>query len=145
MPRRKKPFLFFVVFFATILLLLSFWVIRRNSTKPTDSLMIHNVVITTESDSRLRLTGTLSRFRYGSRQVFLYFDYSRATKGSELRILWLMGEQLVQAGTYALDTSSGSKVYCLIREDGQMLPRGFYSISILNNSERLSDFRFEIY
>ncbi|MDR2136676.1 MAG: hypothetical protein LBO68_00180 [Synergistaceae bacterium] len=107
--------------------------------------MIHNVVITTELDKGLRLTGVLSRFPYGPRQVFLYFDYSRAAKGSELRILWFTGEQLVQAGTYALNASSGSKVYCLLQENGQLLPRGFYSISILNNSERLSDFRFEIY
>ncbi|MDR1378211.1 MAG: hypothetical protein LBJ36_04090 [Synergistaceae bacterium] len=134
-----------MVFFATVLLLLSFWVIRRNSTKPTDSLMIHNVIITTELENRLRLTGTLSRFPYGSRQVFLHFDYSRAAKGSEFRILWFIGDQLVQADTYALDVSSGSKIYCLLRENGQILPRGFYSISILNNSERLSDFRFEIY
>jgi hypothetical protein len=145
MPQKRKLFLFFVVFFATVLLLLSFWVIRRNSTKPSDSLMIHNVVIATEVDNRLRLTGTLSRFPYGSRQVFLYFDYSRAARGSELRIRWFTGEQLVQADTYALNASSGSKVYCLLRENGQILPKGSYSISILNNSEHLSDFRFEIY
>jgi hypothetical protein len=145
MPRKRKPFLFVVVFFATVLLLLSFWVIRSNSTKPSDSLMIHNVVIATEADNKLRLTGTLSRFPYGSRQVFLYFDYSRAMRGSELRIRWFTGEQLVQADTYPLNASSGSKVYCLLRENGQILPKGSYSISILNNSERLSDFRFEIY
>ena len=134
-----------VILFAAILAFLSFWVIRRNSNKPGELLMIHNVVISTELDDRLRLTGVVSRFPYGARQVCLRFDYSRATEGSDIRILWFMGEKLVQSDTYALSVSSGSKIYCLVRENGQPMPRGPYSISIQYNAERLSDFRFEIY
>ena len=145
MSGKRKPFLLIVILFAAILAFLSFWVIRRNSNKPGELLMIHNVVISTELDDRLRLTGVVSRFPYGARQVCLRFDYSRATEGSDIRILWFMGEKLVQSDTYALSVSSGSKIYCLVRENGQPLPRGPYSISIQYNAERLSDFRFEIY
>lgn len=145
MSGKRKPFLLVVILFAAILAFLSFWVIRRNSNKPGELLMIHNVVISTELDDRLRLTGVVSRFPYGARQVCLRFDYSRATEGSDIRILWFMGEKLVQSDTYVLSASSGSKIYCLVRENGQPLPRGPYFISIQHNTERLSDFRFEIY
>jgi hypothetical protein len=145
MSKKRKSFLLIVIFFATVLLLLSFWVIRQNSSKSSESLMIHNVVVSTELDDKLRLTGTVSRFPYGFRQIFLRFDYNKTTDGNEVRILWFMGEKLVQADTYQLLASSGSKVYCLVQENGQSLPRGSYSLYILNNSERLFDFRFEIY
>jgi len=145
MSKKKKPFLLLVIFFATVLLLLSFWVIRQNSNKPSESLLIHDVVISTEVDDTMRLTGAVSRFPYGSRQICMRFNYSKATEGDEIRLLWFAGDKLVQSEAYTLPTSSGSKIYCLIREDGQPLPKGSYSVGILNNSERISDFRFEIY
>ena len=135
----------FVVFFATVLLLLSFWVIRHNSNKPSEFLLIHNVVISTEVDDTKRLTGAVSRFPYGSRQMCMRFNYSKATEGAEIRILWFAGDKLVQSDTYTLSASSGTKIYCLIREDGQALPKGSYSVGILSNAERISEFRFEIY
>ena len=145
MSRRKKPFLLLVFFFAAIFLLLSFWVIRRNSTKSNDSLMIHDVVISTDVDDTSRLTGAVSRFPYGSREVYLRFNYSKAALGSEIKLLWFCGEKLVEVGECALSEPSGAKVYCLMLENGQPLPRSPYSIAIVNKSERLSDFLFEIY
>ena len=133
------------IFLATVLLLLSFWVIRQNSNKPSESLLIHDVVISTEVDDTKRLTGAVSRFPYGSRQICMRFNYSRATEGAEIRILWFMGDKLIQADSYALSASTGSKIYCLAREDGQPLPKGSYSVGILNKADRISDFRFEIY
>ena len=145
MSGRKKPFLIFAFFFATIFLLLSFWVIRRNGDKSSESLMIHNVVLSTEVDDRLRLTGAVSRFPYGSRQVYLRFDYSKAVPGNKIKVLWYFGEKLVEADTYELSEPSGFKIYSLVRENGQPLPKGSYSIAIKNNTESLSDFLFEIY
>jgi len=145
MPKKKKPFVLLVIFFATVLLLLSFWVIRHNSNKPSESLLIHDVVISTEVDDTRRLTGAVSRFPYGSRQICLRFNYSKATEGAEIRVLWFTGDKLVQSDTYILSASSGSKIYCLVRENGQPLPKGSYSVGILNNSERILDLRFEIY
>jgi len=145
MIKNKKPFALLVIFFATVLLLLSFWIIRQNSNKPSESLLIHDVIISTEVDDTTRLTGAVSRFPYGSRQICLRFNYSRATEGAEVRILWFVGDKLVHSDSYALAASSGSKIYYLALENGQLLPRGSYSVGILNNAERISDFRFEIY
>ena len=144
MPK-KKPFVLLVIFFAIVLLLLSFWVIRHNSNKPSESLLIHDVVISTEVDDTRRLTGAVSRFPYGSRQVCMRFNYSKATEGAEIRVLWFMGDKLVQSDAYILSASSGSKIYCLVRENGQPLPKGAYSVGIVNNAERILDLRFEIY
>ena len=145
MPKKKKSFVLLVIFFAIVLLLLSFWVIRHNSNKPSESLLIHDVVISTEVDDTRRLTGAVSRFPYGSRQICMRFNYSKATEGAEIRVLWFAGDKLVQSGTYNLPASSGSKIYCLVQENGQPLPKGSYSVGILNNSERILDLRFEIY
>ena len=134
-----------VIFFAIVLLLLSFWVIRQNSNKPSESLLIHDVVISTEVDDTTRLTGVVSRFPYGSRQICLRFNYSKAMEGAEIGILWFGGDKLVHSDSYTLAASSGSRIYCLTQENGQPLPKGSYSVGILNKKERISDFRFEIY
>lgn len=145
MSKKRKPFLFIVVLFATMLPLLSFWVIRKNSDKLGESFMIHNVEVGYDLSDGLRLTGTISRFPYGARQMYLRFDYSKAAPDSKVRILWLFGEKLVQSDSYELLTPSGAKIYCLVRENGQPLPKGAYSIAILYQEERIQDFRFEIY
>ena len=107
--------------------------------------MIHNVIISSELNDRFRLTGAHSRFPYGTRQICLRFDYSKAAKNGDIEILWFRGEQLVQSGSHALSGVSGSKIFSLTRKDNQVLPRGLYSIAMLNDAERLSNFRFEIY
>ena len=145
MSRKKKSFVSLAVFFATVLLLLSFWVIRQNSNNPSESLQIHDVVISTEVDDARRLTGAVSRFPYGSRQICMRFDYSKAAEGAEIRVLWFMGDKLIQSDFYTLAAPSGVRLYCLTREDGQPLPRGSYSVGIVNKTECVSDFRFEIY
>ena len=145
MGRKKKPFVLLAVFFAIVLLLLSFWVIRQNSNKPSESLLIHDVIISTEVDDTTRLTGAVSRFPHGSRQICMRFNYSKATEGAEIRILWFVGDKLVQSDSYTLSASSGSKIYCLTLEDGRPLPKGSYSVGILDKAERISDFRFDIY
>ena len=145
MSKKKKSFLVAVIFFATILLFLSFGIIRQNGDKSGESLTIHNVVISTGLSDRFRLTGFHSRFPYGTRQVSLSFDYSKTTKDEDIQILWFMGEMLVQSESYALSGTSGSKILNLTRRNNQTLPRGLYSIAMLNDTERLSNFRFEIY
>ena len=145
MLQRIKPFLMIVTLFAIVLPLLSFWVIQQNSVKPSETFLIHNVMINTEFDSHRRLTGTVSRFPYGARQVCLHFDYSRVTVGSSVVLEWRWGEKLVQTDTYRLTEPSGSKIYCLLLENGQPLYRGSYSVGMIYRSERIPEFHFEIY
>ncbi|MDR1648772.1 MAG: hypothetical protein LBR71_00800 [Synergistaceae bacterium] len=106
---------------------------------------IYRVTISTEIDDRLRLTGVVSRFPYGARQVCLYFDYGKITKDSEIEVLWSIGDKVVQSGAYLLPAPSGSKIYGLVLEDGRPLPKGLYSVRIVFGKQLLSDFKFEIY
>ena len=84
---RRKPFLFLLIVFTFVLTLLSFWVVRQNSVRPDESFMISNVTINVDLHDRRFLTGTVSRFPYGSRQVCLYFDYSRVEEDGEIQIV----------------------------------------------------------
>ncbi|MDR2176373.1 MAG: hypothetical protein LBO82_10630 [Synergistaceae bacterium] len=148
MPERRTkrtPFLLLVVLFATVLLFLSFWIIRQNSSKPGGSLEIYHVTISTETDDRRRLTGVVSRFPYGARQVCLYFDYGKITRDSKVEILWSIGDKIVQSGSYVLSPPSGSRIYGLVLEDGRPLPKGPYSVRLIFGKDFFSDFRFEIY
>ena len=140
----KKTFLLIVIFFATLLLLLAFWAIRRNSGSFSDSLVVHNVVVSTELDDKPNFREVASRFSYGARQVYLRFDYSKIEEEGEVIILWHMGEKLVQSDIYSLPGPSGTKVYSLVRENGQPLPRGSYAVTMLNGPKPLLNSTFEI-
>jgi hypothetical protein len=143
--KKKKPFVFLVVFFATILLFLSFWVIRQNSGRLSDSLKINNMAVSTEVNDGWLPAGSVSRFSHGSRQVCLRFDYTQAMGGGEVKVLWFSEEKLVYSDAYPLNALAGTKVYCLVQENGQPLPKGSYSVTVLNKAERLSDLSFDIY
>ncbi len=142
---KRKPFSFLLIFFAFVLTLLSFWVVRQNSVRPSESFMISNVTINVDLQDRRFLTGTVSRFPYGSRQVCLYFDYARVEEGSEIQVVWRWGDKTVQSETYPLPAPSGSRMYCLLLESGVPLPKGNYTVGLVYRSERMPEFRFEIY
>lgn len=144
MPKRK-PFLLLLIFFTFLLTLLSFWIVRQSTIRPSENFMISNVTINVDVHDRRFLTGSVSRFPYGSRQVCLYFDYARVEEGSEIQVIWQWGEKIVQAGTYPLPAPSGSRMYCLLQESGVPLPRGNYTVGVVYRSEALPNFRFEIY
>ncbi|MDR2522538.1 MAG: hypothetical protein LBC93_02395 [Synergistaceae bacterium] len=140
----KRTFLLIVIFFATLLLLLAFWAIRRNSGSFSNSLVVYNVVVSTELDDKSNLMEVVSRFSYGARQVYLRFEYSKIEEEGEVIILWHMGEKLVQSDVYSLPGPSGTKVYSLVRENGQPLPRGTYAVTMLNGPKPLLNSTFEI-
>lgn len=142
---KRKPFLFLLIAFAFVLPLLSFWVVRQNSVGPSESFMVSNVTINVDLQDRKFLTGTVSRFPYGSRQVCLYFDYARVEEGSEIQVVWRWMDKIVQAETYPLPAPSGSRMYCLLQESGVPLPKGNYTVGLLYRSEAIPEFRFEIY
>lgn len=145
MSEKRKPFLLLLVFFALVLTALSFWVVRENSVKPSQSFMISNVAVNVDFENRQFLVGTVSRFAYGARQVCVRFDYSRVEEGSQIEVVWDWGEKRIQTEIYDLPAPSGSRMYCLLKEDGSPLPRGSYTVGIIYRSEPMPKFHFEIY
>lgn len=107
--------------------------------------MISNVAISVDLEARRFLAGTVSRFPYGARQVCLRFDYSSVRKGADIEVLWHLGEQLIQRDSYELPSTSGTRMYCLLKEDGSPLPRGAYTVNVICEEETLPKFHFEIY
>ena len=91
---RRKPFLFLLIVFTLVLTLLSFWVVRQSSVRSGENFMISNVTINVDIHDRRFLTGTVSRFPYGSRQVCLYFDYSRVEEDGEIQVVWRWGDKV---------------------------------------------------
>ena len=102
---------------------------------PSDTIIIRNIVISDEISNQSRLTGTISRFSYGTRQVFVFFDFEKAQIGTNVDVCWSYGGREVRTDTYKLEEFSGSKVYSLLKEDGSILPRGAYSIRIMQDEK----------
>ncbi len=142
---KEKSFLVLLVPFTVGLIALSFWVISKNSVKPQQSFMMSNVSISIDFEDHQFLAGTISRFEYGTRQVCMRFDYSRLEADGDIQVIWDYGEKRVQAETYTLTAPSGTRTYCLLKEDGSPLPKGRYSVMIQYGSVAMPKFHFEIY
>lgn len=131
--------------FTLALTLLVFLMVGRSNLKPKLELMISNVSLSVDFEDHPFLAGTASRFAYGTRQVCLRFDYSRLEKDVPVMILWDMEGRRIQAESYELAAPSGTKMYCLLKEDGSPLPRGSYAVTIQCGPELAPTFHFEIY
>lgn len=146
--KNRSFFLVLLVSFTLGLIALSFWVIERNSVKPKQSFMMSNVSISIDFEDHQFLAGTISRFAYGTRQVCMRFDYSRLEDDMEIQVIWDHGDKRVQAENYILTAPSGTRTYCILKEDGSLLPRGTYSVMIQpanNSAGAMPKFHFEIY
>jgi len=142
----KSLFPWLLMAFALSLTLLVFWmVVGKSSLKPRMELMISNVSVSVDFEDHPFLAGMASRFAYGTRQVCLRFDYSRLEEDAPVVILWDREDKRIQAESYELTAPSGTKMYCLLKEDGSPLPRGAYTVTIQCGPEFTPTFHFEIY
>ncbi|MBR1417463.1 MAG: hypothetical protein IJ576_00695 [Synergistaceae bacterium] len=145
----KNRSLFRVLLFLFTLALLgsAFWVVGMISVNPRQTFMMSNVSISLDFEDHQFLAVTISRFEYGTRQVCMRFDYSRLEEDLPVRVIWDHNSKRVQAESYTLEAPHGTKIYCLLKEDGSPLPRGSFSVSVQPNSEReaMPKFHFEIY
>lgn len=141
----RKVFLLISIVTVIALFSVSVAFVRYQMYKPNETMIISNVVLSDEVEKSSRLTGTLSVFPYGTRQVFLFFDFEKADEGSGITICWFYGEKQVRIDNYELDAASGYRSYCLLKDDGAILPRGVYSVRILQGDKQLlPDYAFNI-
>lgn len=147
MPKRRIHFfVWLIVLFTLLITLLSFWVVGRSSVRPMgQGFMISDVSVSVDFERHQFLTGTVSRFPYGARQVCVRFNYSRLADGAPIDVIWAWDEKRVQADTYEVPAPSGTRMYCLLKEDGSPLPRGKYTVEIRSRAESMPKFHFEIY
>ena len=142
MSRSSRMFLIMVGFAVVVLIATSFCAIR--SRKAAGSFEIHNIVVCDEVDGDMRPVGTASAFSYGTRQLCLWFDYSRAGDGENLRVRWYFRGRPVQSQEVVLEPGGGAKAFCLLLEDGSPLPTGPYSVRISLFDRVFSNTLFEI-
>jgi hypothetical protein len=143
----KRYYFFAVTIICTFaLLIISVLLVYHYINKPSDTIIIHNVVLSDEIENKSRLTGTVSRFSYGTRQIFLFFDFEKAQTGTSLTVCWYYGEKEIRSDIYKLEETSGYKVFCLLKEDGSILPRGVYSLKVMQDDKAvIPEYVFNIF
>ena len=137
MPVKRYIFLSVTLTCALALLLISILLVYHYIKKPSGAIIISNIVLSDEIDNRSRLTGTVSRFSYGTRQMFIFFDFEKAQIGTDIAVSWYYGGKEILTDTYTLEESSGYRVYCLLKEDGSLLPKGAYSLRITQENKMI--------
>jgi hypothetical protein len=143
-----RRYIFFAVTLICVfaLLFISVLLVYHYIKKPSDTIIIRNVVLSDEMENQSRLTGTISRFSYGTRQIFVFFDFEKAQIGTNIAVCWYYGGKEVRVDVHKLEEPSGYRVYCLLKEDGSLLPRGAYYLRIMQGDKAvIPDYVFNIF
>ncbi|MBQ8694009.1 MAG: hypothetical protein IJ576_01210 [Synergistaceae bacterium] len=145
--KNRSLFILLLILFTLGLIALIFWAVERSSVNPKQSFMMSNVSISIDFEDHQFLAGTISRFEYGTRQVCMRFDYSRLENDLPVRVIWDHDSKRVQAESYTLTAPYGTRIFCLLKEDGSPLPKGSYSVAVQPETQRtaMPKFHFEIY
>ena len=125
-----------------LLLLLSAWSLKADLF--TDGFHIDKSVICLELDENRKPLHISSKIQYGSRQICLWFQYSKAKEGNHLDITWYYGKDKVLTEQLKLMTADGVKAFYLLREEGTPLPVGSYKVVISTPVKTLSEIKFDI-
>ena len=125
-----------------LLLLLSAWSLKADLF--TDGFHIDKSVICLELDENRKPLHISSKIQYGSRQICLWLQYSKAKEGNHLDITWYYGKDKVLTEQLKLMTADGVKAFYLLREEGTPLPVGSYKAVISTPVKTLSEIKFDI-
>ena len=146
MPDKRYIFFAVTLACALALLIISILLVHHYIKKPSDTVIVRNVVLSDEIENRSRLTGTVSRFSYGTRQIFVFFDFEKAQIGTDIAVNWYYGGKEVLADVHRLEETEGHRVYCLLKEDGSLLPKGAYSLKITQDDKSvIPEYVFNIF
>lgn len=110
MSRNGRFFSFLVMSCIVLLLGFSCWAVKHNRRTADSSFQLENMVLCDEVDEKMRPLHTGTQFMSGIRQLCLCFDYSLASKRSDIRIKWYYGDHLVYSEVLLLSPGKGSKV-----------------------------------
>jgi len=146
MSYKRYIFLAVTVACAFALLFIAILLVYHYVNKPSDTIIIRNIVLSDEIENQSRLTGTVSRFSYGTRQIFVFFDFEKANVGTDIAVRWYYGGKEIRTDIYKLEEPSGYRVYCLLKEDGSLLPKGAYSFKMTQDDKAIiPEYMFNIF
>lgn len=130
------------VFVALLSIALSWSVIRDNVT--AGSFHLDEVALCEDLDDSMGPLEKKSIFASDTKQICLWFEYSRARDGDQLEVIWKFEGEDIQNESFRLVYPRGTRAFYLLREDGSDLPAGMYSVTILCNSRHKGTERFVV-
>lgn len=137
----KRP-LVILGFIVVILLLFVVWSLKIGALG--ESFRLEKAVVCRELDNNSRPSGIFGDVPYGSRQICLWLEYSHARKGSDIKISWYYGKNLILSETVALIAKDGTRAFYLLRDEGTPLPVGAYRAVISQQTRKWSDIKFNV-
>jgi hypothetical protein len=129
--RSADPIIWLGVVVLVLIVLVS-WSFR-SSNFIAGSFRIDNLQICEELDELLMPVSSDRNLSGGSRQVCLWFSYSKARMGDSIEIMWYLNEKMIQRELMRLSEPKGVRAFYLLRDDGSALDPGFYSVYITCN------------
>lgn len=129
--------------FVIILMFLLSWSFRNDNVL-AGSFRLDDIQICDELDDNMKPLRIDRNLPADSRQVCLWFNYSKARDGDTLEILWKNDERIIQKDSFRLSEPNGFRAFYLLREDGSLLPSGNYSITLLCNGREKKIEQFNV-
>lgn len=122
------------VFVVLLAVLLSWSVINDNVT--AGSFHLDEVALCDDLDDSMGPLAKKSVFNGDTKQICLWFEYSRGRDGDQLEVIWRYEKDDIQRESFRLVHARGTRAFYLLMEDGSDLLPGQYSVTIMCNSRR---------
>lgn len=125
-----------------LLLLACSWSLRYDIF--SDALHIDDSAVCMDLDEGRQPLRKNANIPFGTRQVCLWFKYSKGYEGCHIKVAWYFNGNLMWLEQQRLMVKNGVKAFYLLREDGTPLPNGKYKILISTPTKVLSEIPFAI-
>lgn len=137
----NRPLIFLGI--AIILLFLS--VIMSLKAGPfKSSFHVEEILICQELDGSRQPLRVGNSIPYGARQLCLWLKYVSAREGSYIEVSWFYEKEVILSERVGLTAKDGVRAFYLLREEGDVLPRGNYSVTVSTSSKQRSEISFHI-
>ncbi|GHV31101.1 hypothetical protein FACS1894167_12950 [Synergistales bacterium] len=100
------------------------------------SLRLDDIQICEELDDKMKPVNIGDVLPGGIKQACLWLSYSRAREGDAIDVLWKHEDSPIYEHSYRLFAKKGVRAFYLMRDDGETLPGGLYSVSVFCNGKK---------
>lgn len=129
--------------FVLILVFLLSWSVRLDNVT-AGSFKLDELVICDDLVDNMNPSAPISAFQGDTKQICLWFEYSKARDGDVLDVRWKFEGNDIQQESFRIAHSRGTRAFYLLREDGTQLNPGTYSVAIMCNGRMKSSREFKV-
>jgi hypothetical protein len=133
--RKRVLMLLLLALAVVILMAASSWSFSANGIV-AGSLKLDDIQICEELDDKMKPLNIEDVLPGGVKQACLWLSYSRAREGDAIDILWKHEDSPIYEHSYRLFAQKGVRAFYLVRDDGEILRSGLYSVSLFCNGKR---------